>query len=170
MSMGLRADGHANGGVMRLLDGFTRGAARSGRGGGARSLPAGLGLLLLLAAVAGVAASPALAAVGNYRCPDATRVYMGNARLFQSPCHIEADAIYRQIAEYREILDKGLTDRDVNYHFLMKKAAAKFNAAVRAMAREHHHDLVAEVGTIAKARDDAPDVPDRTAQAIAALQ
>lgn len=155
---------------MHLLGSERRGAG-FGKAGGRGAMP----LLILLLAVgmpagALLGAGPAQAAVGNYRCPDATRVYMGNARLFQSPCHVEADAVYRQVSEYREILERRLTDRDVDYHFLMKKAAAKFNAAIKAMAREHTHDLVAEVGTIVKARDDAPDVPDRTAQAIAALQ
>lgn len=125
-----------------------------------------LGLVVLLVAVT---AAPALATVGDYRCVDATRVYLGNARLFQSPCHVDSDAVYRQIPEYREILEKGLTDRDVQYHFLMKKAAKKFSDAVKAVARDGGHDLVAEQGTVSKAREEAPEVPDRTQAAIAAL-
>ena len=95
---------------------FTRGTGAFAR----------LALVLLLVAVV---AAPAVASVGDYRCVDATRVYLGNARLFHTPCHVDSDAIYRQIPEYREILEKGLTDRDVQYHFLMKKAAQKFAEA-----------------------------------------
>ena len=69
----------------------------------------------------------------------------------------------------RQILDKGLTDNDVKYHFLMKKAAKRFGAAVKAMARQHGHDLVAEPGAVTKANPKAPDIPDRTAETIAAL-
>jgi DNA-binding MarR family transcriptional regulator len=41
--------------------------------------------------------------------------------------------VYRSIAEYREILDKGLTDKDVRYHFLMRKASDKFSRAVQSL-------------------------------------
>ncbi|MCA9314281.1 MAG: hypothetical protein H6806_05885 [Planctomycetes bacterium] len=135
---------------------FTRGTGAFAR----------LALVLLLVAVV---AAPAVASVGDYRCVDATRVYLGNARLFHTPCHVDSDAIYRQIPEYREILEKGLTDRDVQYHFLMKKAAQKFAEAVKSMARDNGNDLVAEMGTVSKARDEAPEVPDRTQAVISAL-
>lgn len=141
---------------------FTRGSGAFAR----------LALVLLLVAVVAapaVASAGDPASVGDYRCVDATRVYLGNARLFQTPCHVDSDAIYRQIPEYREILEKGLTDRDVQYHFLMKKAAQKFSEAVKAMARDNGNDLVAEMGTVSKARDQAPEVPDRTQAVISAL-
>ena len=108
-------------------------------------------------------------ATGDYKCVDEGRVYLGNARLFKAPAHIDSNRVYRQIPEYREILEKGLTDRDVHYHVLMKKVAARFAEAVKAMARTHKHDLVAEVGAIEKSRGEASDVPDRTDAAIAAL-
>ena len=152
---------------------FRRGAARPHgvrrqRGAASRWAVALLALVALVGAP--LAVRSAVASVGQYRCVDATRVYLGNARLFQSPCHVESDTVYRRIAEYREILDRGLTDNDVQYHFLMKKAAKQFNAAIKAMSTSYDHDLVAEAGSVVKARDDAPDVPDRTAEAIAALQ
>lgn len=152
-------------------------AVAARRGSGEPGLGRRYVLVLLLAAAllpilptlasaseAGAAASP-----GDYKCVNEGRVYLGNARLFKAPAHIDSNRVYRQIAEYREILEKGLTDRDVHYHVLMKKVAARFAEAVKAMARNHKHDLVAEVGAIEKARGEASDVPDRTDAAIAAL-
>lgn len=112
-------------------------------------------------------AAPAFAGVGDYRCADPNKVYFGNARLFQKPCTIDSDRVYKQIPEYREIVDKGLTDKSPRYHFLMKKASKRFNEAVKQMARDMDHDLVAEAGVVKKAKKGAKDVPDRTDDVIA---
>ncbi len=138
---------------------------------GGRHQPASLflGAVLIGAALIGLSASPAAAAIGDYACADASRVYLGNARLFHNPCHVNSSAIYRQIAEYREILERSLSDHDPQYHLLMQKAAKRFNDALKTMARNQGHDLVAETGTITKARNEASDVPERTQAAIAAL-
>lgn len=116
--------------------------------------------------VLALAAGPALAGVGDYRCADPGKVYFGNARLFKKPCTIDSDRVYKHIPEYKEILDKGLTDKSPRYHFLMKKASARFNEAVKQMARDMDHDLVAEAGTVKKAKKGAKDVPDRTDDVI----
>ncbi len=122
----------------------------------------------LLLLVAAVAAAPAARAdlIGSYRCPDPAKVYVGNPKLFQRPAVIAADRVYREIPEYREILSKGLTDKDVAYHFLMKKASERFLKAVRAMARKEGHDLVAETGAVEVAKGETPAPPDRTAAVI----
>ena len=112
----------------------------------------------------------ALAGVGDYRCADPNKVYFGNARLFQKPCEIDSDRVYKHIPEYKEILDKGLTDKSPRYHFLMKKASARFNEAVKQMARDMDHDLVAQKGIVKKAKKGAKDVPDRTDDVIANLK
>ena len=67
-----------------------------------------------------------------------------------------------RVAEYREILDKGLTDKDVRYHFLMKKASEKFLEAVKQMARELDLDLVAESGAVKVTKRGVEAPPDRT--------
>ena len=128
-----------------------------------------LASLVLVSLVVGV--GPAEAALGDYKCVNATRVYMGNAKLFQRPCMISADRVYRSIAEYRQIVDKGLTDKDIKYHLLMKKAAKKFADAIKKMSRTHRHDLVAETGAVEinPKKKDVKAVPDRTSEAIAAL-
>ena len=114
----------------------------------------------------------AIAGVGDYRCDDPGQVYYGNARLFRSPCTISLDRVYRHIREYREILERGLRDDDPKYHLLMKKASQRFSEAVKQMARDLQHDLVAETGGVRKARPDDPDIaaiPDRTDEVIANL-
>jgi hypothetical protein len=98
-----------------------------------------------------------------------TKVYLGNPKLFQKPAVIAADRVYRAIPEYREILQKGLTDKDVHYHFLMKKASERFTKAVKAMAKKDGHDLVAESGSVELAKREIPAPPDRTDAVIAEI-
>jgi hypothetical protein len=114
-------------------------------------------------------AAPAFAGVGDYRCTDTSRVYHGDARLIRNPATIAADRVYAQIPEYQEILRKGLTDGDVQYHFLMKEASKKFAKAVRAMARANGHDFVAEDGAVEPAREGVAPPPDRTSEVIRQL-
>lgn len=126
------------------------------------------GLLLSI----GLLATPSSAGVGDYRCDDPGQVYYGNARLFRSPCTISSDRVYRRIREYREILERGLTDDDPKYHLLMKRASQRFSDAVKQMARDLQHDLVAETGSVRKARPEDPAIgaiPDRTDDVIANL-
>lgn len=128
-----------------------------------------LALVPVILAVALVCVGPAEAGLGDYRCVSPTQVYLGNAKLFQRPCTISADRIYRSISEYREIVEKGLTNKDFRYHLLMKKAAKKFADAVTKMARANRHDLVAESGAVEAKKKGVPPVPDRTSEAISAL-
>lgn len=104
-----------------------------------------------------------------YRVNDPSLVYQGNPRLFKKPCAVSADRVYRAIPEYREILDKNLTDKDVRYHFLMKKASDKFVAAIREVARAGGYDLVAGTGAVSGTSADSPPIPDVTDAVIAKL-
>lgn len=124
-----------------------------------------LAILVVLAA----APQSADAAIGDYRCTDPGRVYHGNPRLIRKPAVISADRVYARIPEYRKILDERLTDKDVRYHFLMKKASARFSKAVRAMARAHGHDFVAEVGAVEVEKKGATRPTDRTSDVISRL-
>ena len=111
----------------------------------------------------------ARAEMSDYKVADPGAVYFGNCRLFTKPCVVKADKVYRSIAEYREILDKGLTDKDVQYHFLMKKASERFLDAVKRMARDASVDIVGEVGAIKSAKTGVAEPTDRTDDAIAKL-
>ncbi len=104
-----------------------------------------------------------------YRVNDPTLVYQGNPRLFHKPAAVSADRVYRAIPEYQEILRKNLTDKDVQYHFLMKKASDKFCAAIRDVALAGGYDLIAGVGAVSPATAETPPVPDVTDAAIAKL-
>jgi hypothetical protein len=121
------------------------------------------------AAILLLATSAAFAGVGDYTCTDPKRVYYGNSRLFQRPCEISCDRCYQRIPEYQEILRRGLTDKDAQYHLLMKRATARFSAAVKKMARKNNHDLAAETGAVTRANEKAAAVPDRTDDVIRAL-
>ena len=131
-------------------------------------------LALVAAPLALVAAPLALADDAKekgpaYRVLDVSQVFVGNPRLFKKPCAVDADRVYKAIPEYQEILAKNLTDRDVRYHFLMKKASDKFARAVRALAKEAEYDLVAGAGAVVPATADAPAVPNGTDGVISRL-
>jgi hypothetical protein len=136
------------------------------RGSPGRASLTALGVLALALALL---ATPASADMSNYRVADAAGIYHGNCRLFTKPCVVKADRVYRSIAEYKEILDKGLTDKDVRYHFLMKKASERFLEAVKRMAKDLSQDLVGEVGAIKSAKAGVSDPTERTDDVISRL-
>jgi len=104
-----------------------------------------------------------------YRVDDVTQVYVGNPRLFKKPCVVSTDRVYRSIPEYQEIVEKNLTDKDVRYHFLMRKASDKFSRAVQSLARDQGYDLVAAKGAVTATSADSPAIPDGTDGAISRL-
>jgi len=104
-----------------------------------------------------------------YRVNDVTQVFVGNPRLFKKPCVVSTDRVYRAIPEYKEILEKNLTDKDVRYHFLMRKASDKFSRAVQALARDLSYDLVAGTGAVTATSAESPAIPDGTDGAISRL-
>jgi hypothetical protein len=105
----------------------------------------------------------------SYRCTDPSLVYLGNPRLFKKPGVVCADRVYRAIPEYQEILAKNLTDRDVRYHFLMRKASDKFTSAIGTVARDGGYDLMACQGAIVAETADTPPPPDVTDAVISKL-
>ena len=96
--------------------------------------------------------------------PDA--VYVGDARAdWTKPAEVDADAVFAQIDEYKEIVDKKLDTTDPKYGVLMCKARKKFLAALRAVAKDSGYDLVARVGTV----KGVESIPVITQDAIAKL-
>ena len=164
----------------------TRQIARHSRGLGLRrSLPRSLAILAasLLSVVLPAAlavggwafAAPAAQAADEkappaaYRVNDVTQVFVGNPRLFKKPCVVSTDRVYRAIPEYQEIVEKNLTDKDVRYHFLMRKASDKFSRAVQSLARDLGYDLVAGTGAVTATSAESPAIPDGTDGAISRL-
>lgn len=125
---------------------------------------------VLFAVLLAVGSAPASADdKADYRVVDPSGVYLGNPRLFKKPVVVNCDRVYRAIPEYLEILEKNLTDRDVRYHFLMRKASDKFAAAVRSVASEGGYDLVAGLGAVVPSNAETPAIPEATDAAIKKL-
>ncbi len=128
-----------------------------------------IAVFMLLVTAGAAYAGVESAGVGDYSCSDPKKVYFGNHRLFRRPCTVSCDRIYQRIPEYQEILRRGLTDKDPKYHLLMKKATKRFSGAIKKMAQDKNHDLVAETGAVRRNKKKAPAIPDRTADALQAL-
>ncbi len=154
-------------------------ARRSRCPGLRRSLPRSLAILAAWVLPAAIVvggwafAAPAAQAADEkapaYRVSDVTQVFVGNPRLFKKPCVVSTDRVYRAIPEYQEIVEKNLTDKDVRYHFLMRKASDKFSRAVQALARDLGYDLVAGTGAVTATSAESPAIPDGTDGAISRL-
>jgi hypothetical protein len=127
-----------------------------------------LSLALVASLILG-SASLAAARVGDYTCSDPSKVYYGNHRLFQRPATVSCNQVYDRIPEYQEIVRKGYTEKNPQYHILMSKASKRFSEAVKKMAVKFRHDLIACAGAVAKEREEAEDIPDRTQDCIDAL-
>jgi hypothetical protein len=91
---------------------------------------------------------------------DQTQVYFGKACHSKAPAVVDADRVYRSIAEYKQILDKKLTEKDAEYSMLLLKAGKKFRAAVEAAAADNANDLVANLGAVKWEGHTIPDLTD----------
>ena len=96
---------------------------------------------------------------------DESLVYYGNPARFRKAGEIVCDAVFREIPEYRKIIEEGLTE-GVRYDFLLLRANAKFRKALRKVHRHEGYDLIAEVGAV---RIEGKTIPDITSQVIDAL-
>jgi hypothetical protein len=97
---------------------------------------------------------------------DETRVYFGKASTCKTPAVLDADRVFQAIPEYRSILDRRLTDKDVEYSMLMLKAGKKFRAAVEAAAADGSYDLVAHTGAVTWEGHAVPDVTDQAVRKV----
>ena len=66
----------------------------------------------------------------------------------------------------KEIKKKGLTDKDAEYHLLLKKANDKFHSAVTSVQKSESYDIMAEVGAITLKKGSAPDVTQKVIDAL----
>lgn len=97
---------------------------------------------------------------------DESQVYYGNPAKFKKAGEISCDSVFREIPEYKKIIEEGLTE-GVKYEFLLLRANKKFRAALKMVARTDGFDLIAEVGAI---RIEGKTVPEITGKVIAALR
>jgi hypothetical protein len=138
----------------------------------ARPLLVLITLALSLAACASAGPSPGGPLTPGSEMPATVRhgvdkdgVYCGDPRDWKRPAQVDADAVYAQIEEYRQICSDGLRKGDPAYCVLMSKATKKFKAACQAAAKEGGYDLVAKRGCI----QGAESVPTITESVIGKL-
>jgi hypothetical protein len=91
---------------------------------------------------------------------NADKVYYGDAKTAKAPAVIDSQRVWDKIPEYQEIKKKGLTEADLEYWVLLRKASKKFNAAVEKAAKAKGKDLVAEVGAIEVKGETIPNITD----------
>ena len=93
---------------------------------------------------------------------DETQVYYGKVAGCKAPAVVDSARVYRNIPEYRKILDQKLTSKDAEYSILMVNATRKFRAAVGAAATDAARDLVGNVGSVTWEGHEIPDLTDAT--------
>lgn len=107
-------------------------------------------LVLAATPVNSGAARPSSAAYAGdtAKSVEADAVFYGDSRAWEKPAAVDDDSVYRQIEEYKTILDQKLGPDDPKYGVLMSKAREKFRKAVRCVAKDSGYDLVARVGAV----------------------
>lgn len=90
---------------------------------------------------------------------DPADVYVGDARKWDKPAEVDADAVYAKIDEYKEIVEKGLKADDPKYEILLAKASKRFSCAVKKAAKDGGYDLVAKIGSV-KGVESVPNITD----------
>ena len=115
---------------------------------------AGVGLLLGGSTVAVGEESEAA-----FEVVDSDGIYYGEGTRPKEPGVLVADDVWKEIPEYKKILDDDLTEDDPEYHLLMLKATERFNSALKSLAKRDSHDMLGETGSIvAKNGGKIPDV------------
>ena len=126
-------------------------------------LGTGVRRLMVLAAAMGCLALPN-AARGDeedaaFEVVDPEGVYFGKGTHPKTPGVLVADDVWKEIPEYKKILDDELDEDDPEYHLLMLKATERFNQALKALAKRDSYDMLGETGSIvAKGTGKIPDV------------
>lgn len=125
-------------------------------------------LVLFLAAGLGLAVVRPVAAEDSeeatFEVVDTDGIYLGTGKNPKTPGVLVADDVWKEIPEYKKILDDELTEDDPEYHLLMLKATERFNKALKGLAKRDSHDMLGEVGSI-RANNGA-QIPDVTKEMI----
>jgi len=120
----------------------------------------GKGTLLALLVGALVGAGAAWADDGTaFEVVDTDGIYLGTGSHPKAPGVLVADDVWKEIPEYKKILEDELDEDDPEYHLLMLKATERFNQALKALAKRDSYDMLGEKGSIkANNGDKVPDV------------
>jgi hypothetical protein len=102
----------------------------------------------------------------SYEVVDHSAIYYGEGSHPTAPAVIVADDVWREIPEYRRIIDEELTDDDPAYHLLLKKATRRFKKALKKAAARDGYDMIGEIGSIKPKADTKKAIPDITSELI----
>jgi hypothetical protein len=84
----------------------------------------------------------------DFEVVKADEIYYGSGKHPKAPGVMEADTVWAEIPEYKQILEDELTDEDAQYHLLMKKAAERFSKCLKKLAKRDSYDMLGETGSI----------------------
>jgi hypothetical protein len=93
-----------------------------------------------------------------------SQVYFGKAATCKAPAVVDGDRVFSSIPEYRRILEKKLTEKDVEYSMLMLRATRRFRSAIESAASEAGCDLVGNIGSVTWEGHEVPDLTERAIQ------
>lgn len=89
---------------------------------------------------------------GKVTVVNSARVYhptvLTRGIVYKVPAILKTSAVFAAIPEWKTIKRKNLTDRDAEYHLLLKAANHKFNKAVATVQKAKSYDIIAETGAI----------------------
>ncbi len=89
---------------------------------------------------------------GKVTVVNSARVYhptvITKGAVYKAPAILKTSTVFNSIPEWKEIKRKNLTDRDAEYHLLLKAANDKFNKAVATVQKAKSYDIIAETGAI----------------------
>ncbi|MBI3820127.1 MAG: hypothetical protein HY286_15645 [Planctomycetes bacterium] len=96
----------------------------------------------------------------TYKVTDRTKVYLGSADAFTSPAVVESSKVMEILPAMKTIKDESVKKDSARWFILVNEANQQFQKALKAVAKEHSYDLVAEVGSVTgpKAITDATDL------------
>ena len=97
---------------------------------------------------------------------DEDGIYYGAGKHPKTPAITEADDVWAEIPEYKQIVDEELDEDDANYHILMKKATERFSKALKKIAERDGYDMIGEKGSIESKGDKKKKIPDITKELI----
>ena len=85
-------------------------------------------------------------------------IYLGDVSDFSHPATVDVDAVYANIPEYREIVDRNMDEKNPRYLFLLRKASFRFRKAVQKTAEQKGFDLIGGEGSIEVEGSEVPDI------------
>lgn len=90
----------------------------------------------------------AVAFADSYRVIDRTKVYFGCTDAFSSPATVDSTRLMEVLPPVKTIKEDGVKKDSARWFILTNEANQQFQKALKAVAKEKGHDLIAEVGAV----------------------